>query len=79
MHRRLRPLAATLAAGALALAGCETDDPISPDPEGLEEPADDPEGVDAPLEDEPEPGAGEPAVEGDGEGPLTPDDEDDES
>ena len=80
MHPRppLRTATAVLL-GAFALVGCEADDdPISPDPDGLEEPADDPEGVDAPLEEEPEPGEGEPAIEGEGEGRLVPDEDEDD-
>jgi hypothetical protein len=75
VHRRLPLRTATVVLlGAFALVGCEADDePISPDPDGLEEPADDPEGVDAPLEEEAEPGDGEPAIEGEGEGRLVPD------
>ena len=78
MHR-FRLATALAAVGVLMLTACEADDdPISPDPEGLEEPADDPDGVDAPLEEEPEEGDGAPAVDAEGEGRLTPDDEDDE-
>lgn len=74
MPRHPSPRAAAVAAlVALVLVGCETeDDPVSPDPEDLEEPADDAGGVDAPLDEEPEPGTGEPAVEGEGEGRLSP-------
>jgi hypothetical protein len=80
VHSRLSLRTATAALlGAFALVACEADDdPISPDPDGLEEPADDPEGVDAPLEEEAEPGDGEPAIEGEGEGRLVPDDDDED-
>ena len=74
MTRSTRLLAAC-AALSLGLLGCEAEeDPVSPDPDGLQEPADDPEGVDE--DPDAEPGTGEPAVEGDGEGRLTPEDED---
>lgn len=77
MHHPLSLRTAAVALlGAVALVGCEPDDdPISPDPDELEEPADDPEGADAPLEEEPEPGEGEPAVDGEGEGRLVPDED----
>ncbi len=79
MHHPGRALSVAVAATGLLLAGCESDQEISPDPDGLEAPADDPEGSgeDDGLEDA-EGGTGEPAIEGDGEGRLSPEDEDDE-
>jgi hypothetical protein len=76
VHRRLRATAIAVAL-ALPLLGCETqEEPISPDPEGLEEPADAPDGTDDELDQEE--GTGEPAVEGDTEGQMDPGDEDDD-
>jgi hypothetical protein len=77
----LRRLVVPLAAVAALALGCETEDePISPDPEGLEEPADDPEGApeDGLGDTDAEEGDGEPAVEGDTEGQFDPGDDEDE-
>ena len=71
--------AATVAVLGVVALGCgDGDAPISPDPDGLEEPAEAPEGApDDGLGDaEAERGDGEPAVEGDGEGRLDPESQD---
>jgi hypothetical protein len=77
----LRRVIVPVAALAMVGFGCEAEDePISPDPDGLQEPADDPEGSpDDELGDPSmEEGTGEPAVEGDGEGRFDPEDDEDE-
>jgi hypothetical protein len=77
----LRRLVLPIAALAVVMVGCADDqEPVSSDPDGLEEPADAPEG--APEDDlgdgSAEEGTGEPAVEGDSEGQFDPDDDEDE-
>ena len=78
MHPSRRFIGVTVVAAGLALVGCESDDAVSPDPDGLEEPADDPEGGGQDGLDDAEEGTGEPAIEGDSEGRLDPDSQDDD-
>jgi hypothetical protein len=73
---RLRRSTVAASALAMALAGCAADDPASPDPEDLEEPAGDPEGAPENGTGEAEEGDGAPAVEGDSEGQFDPDEDD---
>jgi hypothetical protein len=75
----LRRAIVPLAALAMVAFGCEgEDEPISPDPDGLEEPAEAPEGAPDDGLGDPEEGTGEPAVEGDSEGQFDPEDDEDE-
>jgi hypothetical protein len=68
-----RLLSVAVVATGLVLVGCESDQEVSSDPDGLESPDEAPEGADEDDGlDDAEDGTGEPAVEGDSEGRLEP-------
>lgn len=78
MHHRRRLLSAAVLAAGFVLVGCESDQEVSPDPDGLQEPGDAPEGADTDGLGDAEEGTGEPAIEGDSEGRLDPESSDEE-